>query len=177
VDPLRFDSDNDGLSDADEINIYKTDPQRSDTDGGTVNDGQEIRNNTDPLNAADDVPKPAAAIEMGKAIVLEGIVFDEGKTTISPSSIDVLLRALRTLRENSDIHVEIRGFTDNVGSLARNMQLSRRRAEAVREWLIIRGIDPGRLQAKGFGPGFPIGDNATPEGRARNRRIEFFRTK
>ncbi len=177
VDPLRGDSDNDGLSDAEEINIYKTHPQRSDTDGGTVSDGQEIRNNTNPLNAADDVPKPATPIEVGKAIVLEGIVFEAGKTTISPSSVDVLLRALRTLREHPEIHVEIRGFTDNVGSLAVNMRLSQRRAVAVREWLIMRGIEAGRLRAKGFGPAFPIADNTTPDGRARNRRIEFFRTK
>lgn len=177
TDPLKPDTDDDGLSDAEELNIHKTDPLKADTDGGTVSDGQEIRNKTSPLDAADDVPKPPAPIAVGTAIVLEGIEFEAGKTTITLSSVEVLLRALRTLRENPDIRVEIRGFTDNVGSLALNMRLSQRRAEAVRDWLIIRGVDARRVTAKGFGPAFPIADNATPEGRAKNRRIEFFRTK
>ncbi len=177
TDPLTGDTDHDGLSDAEELNTYKTDPLKADTDGGTITDAQEIRNKTNPLNAADDLPKPPPPIEIGKAVVLEGIVFESGKTTIVPSSVEVLLRALHTLRENPGIHVEIRGFTDTDGSLTLNMRLSQRRAEAVRDWLIMRGIDAQRLTAKGFGPAFPIADNSTPEGRAKNRRIEFLRTK
>jgi outer membrane protein OmpA-like peptidoglycan-associated protein len=178
TDPLKPDTDGDGLSDAEEVTIHKTDPLKADTDGGTVTDGQELRNNTNPLDAADDIPKPPTPpIEIGKAIVLEGILFEAGKTTIAPSSANVLLRALQTLRENPEIDVEIRGFTDNVGSYASNMRLSQQRAETVRTWLILRGIEARRLTAKGFGPLYPLADNATPEGRAKNRRIEFFRTK
>lgn len=199
TDALKPDTDADGLSDGDEIMKYRTDvlkpdtdsddlkdgdevsrntnPLKTDTDGGSVNDGREVANGTSPLDASDDVPKPKKQIELGKAIVLEGIVFQTGKAIIEPKSEETLQLALKTLNDNSEISVEIRGYTDNVGAAVTNMRLSRRRADAVRFWLIMRGVAATRITARGFGPDNPIGDNTTSEGRAKNRRIEFFRTK
>jgi outer membrane protein OmpA-like peptidoglycan-associated protein len=69
--------------------------------------------------------------------------------------------------------VQVEGYTDSVGGDAFNQQLSRQRAEAVRQALISRGVAPGRLSIKGYGKRDPIADNGTPQGRRLNRRVEF----
>jgi outer membrane protein OmpA-like peptidoglycan-associated protein len=176
--PIKTDTDGDGLSDFDEVTKYHTDPLKLDTDGGSVSDGQEIKNGTNPLDPTDDVPKPKVqTIEVGKAMVLEGIVFKSGKATIEPESEPTLMEAFGTLKENAGIAVEIRGYTDNLGKVAANKKLSLRRAEAVRSWLVSKGIDAARIAVHGYGPDNPISNNSTPEGRAKNRRIEFFRVR
>ncbi|MER3522611.1 MAG: hypothetical protein C4326_00725 [Ignavibacteria bacterium] len=166
------------MNDGDEVTKYRTDPLNADTDGGTVSDGQEVANNTNPLDANDDVPKKKEIkVEVGKAIVLEGIVFKTGSAAIGPASEEILEQAFNTLDQNKDVTVEIRGYTDNVGSRAANMRLSQRRADAVKAWLVKKGIAAERITTKGYGLDNPIADNKTPEGRQKNRRIEFFRTR
>ena len=178
TDPVKADTDADGLNDGAEVLTHRTSPLKADTDGGSVNDAQEIAKGINPLDPADDIPKPAIQrIEVGKAIVLEGIVFKTGKSTIEPASEANLMDAFNALKDNPAIAVEIRGYTDNVGKIAGNKKLSLRRAEAVRSWLVMKGIDSRRIAVAGYGPENPIADNSTPEGRAMNRRIEFFRTK
>jgi outer membrane protein OmpA-like peptidoglycan-associated protein len=179
TDPLKADTDGDGLSDGQEVLKYKTDPLKADTDGGSVNDGVEVARGTDPLNPADDVPpkKEELKVEVGAAIVLEGIVFNTGKADITPESAEKIEKAYNTLAGNPAIEVEIRGYTDNVGKPASNVKLSAARAKAVREYLIKKGIDGKRITSKGFGQEHPIAPNTTPEGKQQNRRIEFFRTK
>ena len=75
------------------------------------------------------------------------------------------------------MEVEIQGYTDSVGSKRFNMKLSQKRADSVRSWLVDKGIEGARIVAKGYGPDNPIATNATKEGRAQNRRIEFMRLK
>jgi len=157
---------------------HKTDPLKADTDGGTVLDGAEIVRGSNALDPTDDVPKKEELkVEAGKAIILEGVQFESGKAAITPASENVLQIALNTLVQNPDIAVEIRGYTDNVGKKASNLKLSQARADAVRAWLIAQGIAPERITAKGLGQDNPISPNNTKEGKAKNRRIEFFRTK
>jgi outer membrane protein OmpA-like peptidoglycan-associated protein len=178
TDPLKADTDGDGLKDGDEILQYKTDPLKADTDAGTVSDAAEVARGSNPLDASDDVPKKEELkVEAGKAIVLEGVVFETGKSVITPATETVLEQAYNTLAQNPDIAVEIRGYTDNAGKLASNVKLSQARAEAVRAWLVAKGIAADRITAKGYGPENPVAPNTTPEGKAKNRRIEFFRTK
>ncbi len=178
TDPLKADTDGDGLSDGDEVLKYHTDPLKADTDGGGVDDGTEVARGTDPLNPADDMPKKEELkVEVGKAIVLEGIVFATGKSQINPESETILEKAYNTLAQNPDIGVEIRGYTDNVGKKATNMKLSQARADAVKAWLVAKGVAAERITAKGFGPDNPVASNKTADGRQKNRRIEFFRTK
>ncbi|MCB2204903.1 OmpA family protein [bacterium] len=172
--PLSIDTDSDGLKDGDEVHTHRTRPDVMDTDKGSVGDGDEVKRGTDPLDPADDVQLEA---EVGQALVLEGIVFNTGSADILPESEGILKKAYNTLKFNPEIVVEIHGHTDSRGSRALNMRLSRQRAEAVLEWLAARGIDPERLSAKGFGPDKPAASNDTEEGRAKNRRIEFVRTK
>ena len=181
TDPLKADTDGDGLSDGDEVLKYKTDPLKADTDGGTVNDGIEVARGSNPLDPADDLnwppKKEELKVEIGKAMVLEGIVFKTGSAVISPESEDILTKAYNTLAQNPEIQVEIQGYTDNTGKRSVNMKLSKSRADAVKAWLVSKGIDATRITAKGVGPDKPIAPNKTAEGRQKNRRIEFMRTK
>ncbi|MEJ2637800.1 MAG: OmpA family protein, partial [Calditrichia bacterium] len=120
---------------------------------------------------------PEVKMETEKAVILKGVYFRLGRAELDPNSEDILDQVVSTLRDNPQIEVEIRGYTDSTGTLQRNMQLSRERAQTVKQYLVKHGIDAARLQAFGFGPQNPIAPNETTEGRARNRRIEFYRTK
>jgi outer membrane protein OmpA-like peptidoglycan-associated protein len=166
------DTDNDGLTDGDEIFKYNTNPSKEDTDEGTVSDKVEVDRGTNPLNPEDDV-----ILDITSAIVLEGVTFASGSAELSPESEFILKRALVTLNVYSDMTVEIRGHTDNVGKASSNLRLSERRANSVRNWLINKAVDPNRIIAKGYGEQNPIADNNSSEGRRLNRRIEFVRIK
>ncbi len=109
----------------------------------------------------------------GEAIALRNIFFDFGSATLRPESEEELERLLRLLEAHPDMKIEIRGHTDDVGTEAANQALSEARARAVFDWLVAHGIDASRLRWRGFGESQPIAGNDTPEGRARNRRIEF----
>lgn len=176
--PLKADTDEDGLSDGDEVKKYKTNPLDPDTDRGSVKDGVEVFRGTNPLDPSDDVPrKEELKIDVGKAIILEGIVFKTGSAEITAASAATLEKAYNTLQQNPDILVEIDGHTDNVGKHAYNQKLSLARANSVKDYLVQRGIQESRIATKGYGYDKPIAGNDTPEGRQKNRRIEFLRTK
>lgn len=176
--PLRPDTDGDGLTDGDEVLTYTTNPLNVDTDGGSVEDGEEVQRGTNPLVKEDDVARrQTVAVEIGKGIVLEGIVFRTGSAEINPISEEVLDKAYTILIENPEIDVEIHGHTDNVGSASYNLRLSQARANSVRDWLVRRGVVGSRIGTKGFGFTRPIATNDTDEGRQQNRRIEFVRVR
>ncbi|MGA9116961.1 MAG: OmpA family protein [Bacteroidota bacterium] len=172
-DPTKTDSDSDGLTDGDEVRKHKTDPTKVDSDNGGVNDGAEITRGTNPLSPKDDTTEKTIVLEKGKSVVLEGVTFETGSARLSRESERTLEKAFIALVANPDVVVEVAGYTDNVGRAAGNQQLSRRRAEAVRAWLVRKGIGPERLTAVGKGMEDPVASNDTPEGRAQNRRIEF----
>ncbi|WP_428269731.1 OmpA family protein [Haliangium sp.] len=104
---------------------------------------------------------------------IQGIRFALGSDQILPVSRPVLNRAAKVLTDYPDLRVEISGHTDSSGSAERNTTLSQARAESVKAYLVSQGIDEARLKAIGFGPSKPVADNATPAGRAQNRRVEF----
>ncbi len=112
-------------------------------------------------------------VEVGQSIVLNNIFFDSGKATLRPQSYAELGILYKLLSDNPTIKVEISGHTDNIGSASLNQKLSHDRAKAVVEYLISRGIDPIRLEFKGYGFEKPIASNLTEEGRQQNRRTEF----
>ncbi len=111
-----------------------------------------------------------------KSVDVYGIYFDFASDQIRKESDPVLNEIGDALKRNGDWTLSIGGHTDNIGSDAANLDLSRRRSQAVRAALVERfGIDAGRLTAAGYGEGAPKDTNDTPEGRARNRRVELVR--
>ena len=121
--------------------------------------------------------KPEIVFEEKAAIILDGVNFASGSSELTDSAKNVLGKVVRTLEDYPEMTLEINGYTDNTGSLAFNMKISKQRAESVRNYLINQGIQADRLTANGYGPENPIESNSTKEGRAKNRRIEFFRIK
>ncbi|ANQ48724.1 OmpA family protein [Flammeovirga sp. MY04] len=112
-------------------------------------------------------------IEKGKNVTLNNIFFDSNKYDLKLKSQTELDKVLLFMQKNKDINVEIGGHTDNIGNDNYNLDLSQKRAEAVVQYLIDKGIDSNRLTAKGYGEKKPIDNNTTDEGRTNNRRIEF----
>ena len=103
--------------------------------------------------------------------------FATGSATILPESEDQLDNIAAVLKAYPNVNVKIGGYTDNTGDAAANQRLSQQRAEAVQQALVGKGIASGRLAAEGYGAQHPVGDNATEEGRAKNRRIALRVTK
>jgi outer membrane protein OmpA-like peptidoglycan-associated protein len=171
-DPNNPDSDADGLLDGDEVKKYKTDPVKADTDRGGMNDGGEVKGGTNPLDPADDKPG-AIQLQRGRSVILDGVNFGSGSAMLIKGSETVLEKAYVALLAQPGLTVEIAGYTDDVGVASQNELLSLRRAEAVKSWLVKKGIPSWRLTTVGKGPREPLAPNDSPEGRAKNRRIEF----
>jgi len=104
---------------------------------------------------------------------LQGIQFESGKDVIKKSSNGILDQVVTVMKENQSYNLEINGHTDNVGDDAKNLELSQKRADAVKKYLTDKGISASRLMSKGFGETVPVADNKTSEGKAKNRRVEF----
>jgi OmpA-OmpF porin, OOP family len=109
----------------------------------------------------------------GEGAILKNIFFDVDRYELKEKSFTELEKIVRFLSENPQISIEIGGHTDNTGNLAYNQQLSEKRANAVYNYLISKGINPKRLSARGFGSVKPVAPNETEAGRQQNRRIEF----
>lgn len=114
---------------------------------------------------------------VGDKLILEGVTFKTNSSELTDNSEMILYRALKTLENNEDWTVDIVGYTDDTGDRQYNIDLSLKRAETVKTWLVNNGIDADRITTKGMGPDNPLVPNDSPENRAKNRRIEFVRTK
>ena len=134
-----------------------------DTDGDGVADMDDKCRNT---------PAGANVNDRGCWEVTD-LQFEVGAAAIQPAYHDNLQRIVKILKQNPDIAAEIQGHTDSQGAESMNRDLSERRAMAVRDFLVENGIDPDRLTYKGYGESKPVASNDTPEGRAKNRRVEI----
>jgi OmpA-OmpF porin, OOP family len=101
------------------------------------------------------------------------IEFESGKAALTESGMAVLDQMSSAMHRLKGVKVEVIGHTDNAGSRAGNLSLSQARAEAVKAYIVARGIGPETIAVAGEGPDRPIADNRTAQGKARNRRIEF----
>lgn len=119
-------------------------------------------------------PVQVDAIVEEKIIITQKIHFEFDRAIIRPISYPIVDDVADLLRRNPQIQrIRVEGHTDWIGSDAYNQHLSEARARAVRDYLIQKGIEPGRLEAVGYGESRPIADNNSVQGRARNRRTEF----
>ena len=115
----------------------------------------------------------ARATDRGLTLTLGDVGFDAGKATLQPAAMTAIDRLAQLMGVYPERSVRIEGHTDSLGDDAANQQLSQRRAIAVREALLARGVAAARVEAVGYGETRPIADNATPGGRQKNRRIEI----
>jgi outer membrane protein OmpA-like peptidoglycan-associated protein len=122
--------------------------------------------------------QPPTADSMKAALAKDGrfvlyVNFDFNKATLKPDAKPVLDQVVALLKNDPALKLEVDGYTDNIGSRDYNVKLSQDRAAAVVAALTAAGVDALRLSSNGFGPAKPIGDEATAEGRAKNRRVEL----
>ncbi|WP_299883342.1 OmpA family protein [uncultured Lacinutrix sp.] len=112
-------------------------------------------------------------LETEKIHVFKNVLFDFNKSTLLKDSVEDLDKLYLHLSKNSNLFVEIYGHTDNIGLQRRNQELSTKRAKAVSDYLILKGLNSSRIQWFGFGSTKPILKNNSEENRAQNRRVEF----
>ena len=115
----------------------------------------------------------AKPTDRGLVLTLGDVLFDTGKAELNSGASRKLDQLAQFLTEHPDRRVEIDGYTDIIGTDAYNLDLSQRRAEAVRSALLSRGIDPARISTQGYGKAFPVASNADAGGRQLNRRVEI----
>jgi len=183
------DNDKDGIADLKD----KCPNEPEDKDGFEDQDGCP-----DPDNDKDGVPDTAdkcpndpgppdndgcpkkythIVVTQEKIELKQKIFFDTNKATIQPRSFSLLDEIGSVLKSRPTMTVRIEGHTDSRGTKKHNMSLSAARAESVRQHLVGLGIEPARMDAKGYGPDQPIETNKTAAGREKNRRVEFFITQ
>lgn len=122
------------------------------------------------------IEKPVTDFEKaldGETVILENIFFDIDKAELLPASYEELNKLLDLLIKYPEMEIEISGHTSNTGTPEHNLDLSNRRAKAVADFLIGNKIDKNRIVSQGYGLTKPIATNDTPEGRSKNRRVEF----
>ncbi|EDM75723.1 OmpA domain protein [Plesiocystis pacifica SIR-1] len=164
---------------AETVNDYKDEDgcPESDRDGDGIldeldkcPDEPETANGyQDEDGCADEVPKEVAAFTGA----IKGITFETDSDKIRKSSTRTLDKAVKVLTDFPDIRIKVTGHTDSRGDHDHNVDLSKRRAESVKTYLVEHGIDASRITTDGFGPDKPVDTNDTRAGRANNRRIEF----
>ena len=118
-------------------------------------------------------PTKIDTLNVGDQLVLKQIFFATNKSNLLPESSNALQALLKAMENNSNLMIEIIGYTDNIGSEEKNTLLSENRALSVANYLIENGISEQRIKKAGFCSSNPIGDNSTEAGRALNRRIEI----
>ena len=166
TDPLNPDTDFDGLTDYEEVKRYKTDPLKRDTDGGGVDDWHEIFiDRTDPLDPADDLLMFTLPAE-----------FDYNSAELKPETVEALGEVIRVLAENPQATALVEGHTDRGGRSDEKaaVKLTERRAKAVAECLAQNGVGAARLSVKGYGFKRPKVRPNLVVGNRENRRIEVY---
>ena len=142
--------------------------------------GVEPIDNTNPEVKPQKPPisekKPVAVVkepQKVKLIMKDSVLFDFNSYQLKPEAKEMLRKIAKTLNQNPDTVILVVGYTDSTGKFDYNVKLSEKRAEAVKNELVLNGVDPSRILTFGCGPKHPIAPNDTPEGRALNRRVEI----
>ena len=113
---------------------------------------------------------PSAAVSSG---IIPGVAFAPGTARLQPSSYQALDSIADLLRAKPDARIEIGAHTDNSGTPADNLRITSLQAEAVRDYLVVKGVNYQQIVARGYGSSVPLTPDTTPSGRAANRRVEI----
>ncbi len=173
------DTDGDGLLDKDDKCPYLAGPIKNqgcpyqDTDGDGIIDSEDACPNTPGVIENKGCPKIEEEIILILKTAFDNLEFETGKDIIKDASKPSLKELVEVLKLKPDWKLKISGHTDNVGNDQSNMILSKKRAEAVKNFMIAEGIDPDRLVVLYYGETKPVETNDTAEGRQRNRRVEM----
>lgn len=143
----------------------------ADSDSDGVVDGVDQCPNTLQGLEVDSVG--CVKTDRAQSVVLLGVTFDFNSDRLTANARDLLVRTADALKGQADLRVELAGHTDSVGAEEYNRELSQRRADSVRDYLIDLGVSPDQMRANGYGESQPVRGNDTEEGRERNRRVEF----
>lgn len=128
----------------------------------------------DPKEAINGVITRDIALTIsGEAVRLSHLIFSEGKAVIKPESFDELDELVALMKGNPKIEIQLEGHTDIRGNANANLKLSEDRTEAVKKYLVAKGIEKGRIETKAFGGSQPVSREDTDEARALNRRVEM----
>jgi outer membrane protein OmpA-like peptidoglycan-associated protein len=119
------------------------------------------------------IQDPSKGVEPATWFDFDRLLFNTDSATLRPESQEQMRNIAAILKAYPNVHIKIGGYTDNSGDAQNNLNLSKDRANGVMAELIALGISPDRLEAQGYGEQFPVADNATAEGRARNRRVSM----
>jgi outer membrane protein OmpA-like peptidoglycan-associated protein len=165
------DNDLDGVPDT--LDKCPNEVGPADNNGCPKGPGTSASSSTSPQQGQG---KPVAKEIRRGRLILKGVEFKQGTAELLPESYTMLDNVYESLKAYPEVKIEMAGYTDNTGNPAANKKLSLHRAEKVREYLVLHGIDPGRITATGRGGEDPVVDNRTPENRAFNHRIEMKRT-
>lgn len=144
-----------------------------DSDGDGVADADDKCPNEAGLAANKGCPELNEDEKAVLKAALEGVHFETGKDVLTEDSKPKLHNVAEILKAHSGYKLKVSGYTDNTGDAALNLDLSKRRAEACKNYLVSDGISANRIMAEGYGAENPVADNSTAEGRAKNRRVEF----
>jgi outer membrane protein OmpA-like peptidoglycan-associated protein len=173
------DSDHDGIPDNKDKCPYEAGPADNggcpiaDRDHDGVPDAEDKCPDVPGTIANHGCPEVKKEVREMAAQAAKDIFFDEGKATLKKNSYASLNKLVKIMNDDKSLYLDIAGYTDNLGNNDLNLTLSDKRANACRDYLVSKGISAERIAAKGYGKDSPIADNATEEGRAKNRRTEL----
>lgn len=171
------DTDGDGIQDSEDacpntkgLAALKGCP---DKDGDGIADGDDKCPEVAGIKANKGCPEVKEEVKKVFDQALKGVQFESGKDVIKSSSYGILDNVVTVMKDNPQFKLEINGHTDSQGDDAMNMELSKKRAAAVKKYLTDHGIEESRMTSEGFGETKPVDTNDTSAGRAKNRRVEF----
>ena len=177
------DKDKDGVLDKDDKCPSVAGPKENagcpwpDTDGGGVLDKDDKCPKVKGTVANNGCPEVTTEVIKKLNDFSKSVLFDTSKATIKAESTAKLDEIVKVMNEYSNANFKLEGHTDSTGNAAKNLQLSKDRAAAVKDYLIAKGISADRLSSEGYGITKPIASNKTVEGRAQNRRVEIIVVK